>query len=95
MPPFDAEKLGANWFTAAKDMLFMLRRDILKDKDFKDEGYNYPDREPAAGRKPIRQARDFLSERGQRMITDFEGGFADARRTFYLLDVIPEHRLAL
>lgn len=95
MPPFDAEKLGANWFTAAKDMLFMLRRDILKDKDFKDEGYNYPDREPAAGRKPIQIANGFLSERGQRVASDFEGGFADARRTFYLLDVIPEHRLAL
>tara|TARA_B100001167_G_scaffold189037_1_gene153184 strand:- start:2154 stop:2957 length:804 start_codon:yes stop_codon:yes gene_type:complete len=95
MPPFNAKALGANWFTAAKDMLFMLRRDILKDKDFNDEGYNYPEREPTAGRKPIEKARDFLIGRGQRKVTDFEGGFADAGRTFYLLDVIPEHRLAL
>ena len=95
MLPFDAKKLGANWFTAAKDMLFMLRRDILQDKDFKDEGYDYPDREPAAGRNPIQIAKAFVTERGQRAMTDHESEFGDARRTFYLLDVIPEHRLAL
>ena len=95
MPPFDAEELGADWFTAAKDMLFMLRRDILRDKDFKDEGYDYPDREPAAGRNPIQIAKAFVTERGQRAMTDDESEFGDVRRTFYLLDVIPEHRLAL
>ena len=95
MPPFDAEKLGADWFTAAKDMLFNLRRDILQDKDFKDEGYDYPDREPAAGRNPIQIAKAFVTERGQRAMTDYESEFGDVRRTFYLLDVIPEHRLAL
>lgn len=95
MSPFDAEELGANWFTAAKDMLFMLRRDILQDKDFKDEGYDYPDREPAAGRNPIQIAKAFVAERGQRAMTDHESEFGDPKRTFYLLDVIPEHRLAL
>ncbi|MCP9223166.1 hypothetical protein MKP08_10430 [Erythrobacter sp. LQ02-29] len=95
MSPFNAEELGANWFTAAKDMLFMLRRDILQDKDFKDEGYDYPDREPTAGRNPIQNAKAFVTERGQRAMTDHESEFGDPRRTFYLLDVIPEHRLAL
>ncbi|MFK4004436.1 hypothetical protein [Qipengyuania sp. NPDC077563] len=95
MIPFDPEKMDARWFEAAKDILFMLRRDILKDKDFKNEGYAYPQRQPSAGRLPILKAKNVLIKWGQRSARDFEGDFANPGRTFYLLDVIPEHRLAL
>lgn len=44
--------------------------------------------------KATSDAKDFLMARGQRLPCDHEGAAGDPRRSFYLLDVIPEYRFA-
>lgn len=46
-----------------------------------------------AGDKAIKGARTFLRERGERLIHDHAGDKSCPRRTYYLLDIIPEARL--
>ena len=46
-----------------------------------------------AGDKAIKGARTFLRERGERLIHDHKGDKNCPRRTYYLLDIIPEARL--
>jgi hypothetical protein len=64
---------------------------MLRDADVKvDE-----ERNENTGLTSINRAKDFLVERGERLIPNHQGGPDCPRRTYYLLDIAPEHRLAL
>lgn len=60
--------------------------------------FDYAGGRPDAACRPWKATKasvDFLVERGAREIGDYHGALANPRRSFYLLDVIPEHRFAV
>lgn len=94
MPAFDLSSKAHQTVREAQDLLFMLRQSILQDKDFKANGESVWTRKNREGRPPIKKAIKVLENWGQREMGADKGAFDDAGRTYYLLDVIPEHRLA-
>ena len=90
LPAFSPKRLNG-WRNRAKDLLHAYRQAHLKDPDAKIGKV----RKDKTGATAINKAKDFLIERGDRLIPDHEGSATSPRRTYYLLDVIPEHRLAL
>lgn len=73
----------------------------FRDKDFESCGKEKPSvlvpgellNLGNVGLKAVRRAEEFLQSVGGRRLTDHEGSLESVRRTFYLLDVIPEARL--
>ena len=97
LPAFRRSALRPDWGQRAKELIHPLRREILPDKDFESRskaGGNAMPSDGAAGAAITKAAR-FLEDRGERLIGDHLGDEHSARRTFYLLDIIPEHRLAV
>ncbi|WJY19692.1 hypothetical protein QQS45_05605 [Alteriqipengyuania flavescens] len=94
MPAYELSPKAPDTFREAQDLLFMLRQNILHDKDFTTNEESVWERSDREGRPPIKKAAEVLKEWGQREIGADKGSLDDAGRTYYLLDVIPEHRLA-
>ncbi|WP_294045621.1 hypothetical protein [Sphingomonas sp.] len=94
MPPFDANYLGAAWNGHAKDLLHLYRRETLRDKMAPEPGVSLTHRSKNAGDASLDIACAFLSGRSQRRIGDHAGHINSVERTFYLIDIIPEARLA-
>ncbi|RYY23281.1 MAG: hypothetical protein EOP62_20705 [Sphingomonadales bacterium] len=89
---FDTSRLRRPWHGRAMDMFRLYRRELLKDVKFRNTdsvtGNRKKDGAPA-----INVAKRFLEERGERLIGDDKDKDNCPRRTFYLLDIIPEARL--
>ncbi len=66
---------------------------VLGDKDLHSRSTPDEGRAKNVGKQPMDAAAAFLSRVGERQIGDDHGGPHDDRRTLYLLDVLPEHRL--
>ena len=94
MPAYDLSTKAPNTIREAQDLLFMLRQSILHDKDFTAKEKSVWERSDREGRPPIKKAAEVLKEWGQREMGADKGSLDDAGRAYYLLDVIPEHRLA-
>lgn len=94
MPPFDLGPKTKTSVKEAQDLLFMLRQEILQDKDFTGKDESVWNRKTRDGKAPIEEAAKKLKAWNQREMIADEGAHNDPRRTYYLLDVIPEHRLA-
>ncbi len=89
-----------------KELLNAYRRVLLRDKDFGSvkrkahggeanvDSLYLQAPESDAGGPAIRKAAKFLEKRGRRRIEDHAGGPNSARRTFYILDVLPDVRLS-
>lgn len=97
LPAFRRSALRPDWGQRAKELIHPLRREILPDKDFGSRSKAGENVMPSAGAAgaAITKAAQFLEDRGERLIGDHLGDEHSARRTFYLLDIIPEHRLAV
>lgn len=89
MRPFSRSDLPKGWQKRAKLLLNLYRRELLDDKD-------YPPSEPTnnAGMAAITKAALWLERQPQRAIEDHDEKAGRDRRTLYLLDIIPEIRLA-
>lgn len=93
MPPFHEHELPARSGVAVKNMLYLYRREILRDKKAPKPEATIGDRSKNTGERPINKAKKFLLARGQRALNDDKGDINSPKRTFYLIDVIPEARL--
>lgn len=105
LPAFDPSHLYRTKKTRAKKVLGLYRRELLDAADF---GFRQPAEKAAkatetgkrrtgrikAGGPAIDVASEFLQKFGDRHIEDHEGDEDSLARTFYLLDIIPEARLA-
>lgn len=94
MPAFTLPALGRRGFLNAQDLLYLYRRELLRDKDYRNGDAPVTRRSKNKGRTTIFEAEKFLRGRGQRHIGDDHGDASSPERTFYLLDVIPEARLS-
>lgn len=94
MPQFDAEEFDAGFLERAKDLLFLYRRETLRDKIAPKADATLSYRAKNAGAEPIKAGLNFLAEAGMRAIGDDHGDPTSVSRTFYLLDVLPESRLS-
>lgn len=94
MPRFDARAFYTGWKEQAKDLLFLYRREVLRDKMAPTAESTLSMRAKNAGTDPIEIAKTFLDKAPARTIGDDHGDPASEARTLYLLDVIPESRLA-
>ena len=74
----------------AKALLAGYRDAILNDRD-----NTGAEASGGAGEQAIGKAIQFLETLGERRVEDHHGEPGSARRSYYLLDVIPEHRLSL
>ena len=92
LPAFDVARLNGGWRDRAKDLLFLYRQQLLGDSDISKDSEKRAVRSPNAGWEAIKVALDFLNN-GERLIPDDHGDENSARRTYYLLDVVPETRL--
>lgn len=92
LPAFSEDLLLDGWRTRAKELVYGYRRELLKDAGHPKD----PDRTTGtenAGWAAIQKASGFLVDRGERRIEDCVGDENCPRRTYYLLDIIPEARL--
>lgn len=96
LPPFQRRSLRMDWSKRAKELIHLLRRENMSDKDHESRSQAGGASQPSdgAGGVAITKAAEFLEGVGERLIGDHEGDEKSIRRTFYLLDVIPEVRLA-
>ena len=92
MPPFDPGEMASGWKGHARDLLQLYRRESLRDK-MAPEQFVSLDSVSNAGDEVIKVARRYLSAQSQRRIEDCGGNVVCQRRTFYLIDVVPESRL--
>lgn len=81
------------WQRRFRDLLHAWRITVVNDKDLYSRARDVDAREELTGKQPINAALAFLDRAGDRQIGDDHGDQYDVRRTFYLLDVLPEHRL--
>ncbi|WP_295562028.1 hypothetical protein, partial [uncultured Sphingomonas sp.] len=81
------------WQRRSRDLLQAWRITVLNDKDLHSRTCDGDAREELTGKQPINAALAFLDRAGDRQIGDHHGDRYDVRRTFYLLDILPEHRL--
>lgn len=91
---FDKAGLRRGSNERARNLLYVYRRAILDDKDLMSRSKDGA-RDKASGEGAIVKAGQFLKECGERLIVDHHGPQDLAARTFYLLDIIPEWRLAV
>jgi hypothetical protein len=94
MPRFDASAFDSGLKERAKDLLFLYRREVLRDKMAPTAESTLSMRAKNAGTDPIKIAMTFLGKAPARRIGDDHSDSASEARTSYLLDVIPESRLA-
>ncbi len=94
MPQFNIGALDTGLIERAKDLLFLYRREVLLDKMAPKAGSTLATRAKNAGTNPIGKGLKFLAKAPARAIGDDHGDPSSAARTLYLLDVIPESRLA-
>lgn len=94
LPRFDVGAFNNGLFERAKDLLFLYRREVLRDKMAPKVESTLSTRAKNAGTDPIEIATKFLANAPARTIGDDQGDPASEARTLYLLDVIPECRLA-
>jgi hypothetical protein len=93
-PRFDASAFDTGLIERAKDLLFLNRREVLRDKMAPTTESTLSMRAKNAGTDPIAIALEFLAKAPTRAIGDDHGDPESRARTLYLLDVIPESRLA-
>ncbi|KTW10431.1 MULTISPECIES: hypothetical protein [Sphingomonas] len=93
LPAFDRRDMPKGWQRRSRDLLQAWRITVLNDKDLHSRARDGDAREELTGKQPINAALAFLDRAGDRQIGDDHGDQYDVRRTFYLLDVLPEHRL--
>lgn len=93
MPLLDVAELGPDYLQAAQDLLFLYRREILRDKMVTKMAATLAGTSKNAGAETITAGLQFLMQARPRRIGDDEGGRESLARTMYLLDVIPESRL--
>jgi hypothetical protein len=91
LPAFAEERLQVGWRSRSKDLLFLYRRELLDDADMPRANAT---RSKNAGWTAIQVASSFLQQRSNRLIGDDVGDENSPRKTFYMLDVIPEARLS-
>ncbi|NIJ22065.1 hypothetical protein FHS95_003776 [Sphingomonas naasensis] len=94
MPPFVAGGLSPGWRDHARDLLHLYRREVLRDKTAPEPGKSLAHRARNAGNLSIEKALVFLRARSQRRIGDDAGDANSVERGYYLIDLIPEARLA-
>lgn len=96
LPAFDFKCLPHGSETQAKVLLDHYRRTVLPNTGFGcKSGRNEPiDRFNNQGAPAIRFAKNWLGELGRRKLMDFTGDINSERRTFHMLDVLPEVRLS-
>lgn len=92
LPAFSENRLSDGWRKRVKDMLYAYRLQFMTRSDARSD-LAKPGRSKNAGWAAIQKASNFLTERGERLVEDCAGKETCPRRTFYLLDVIPEARL--
>ena len=95
LPAFDQRHMPKGWRQRSRDLLHEWRSSLLKDKDLHSRSPNDIFRSERTGDQPLRAALAFMDLVGNRRIGDDHGDQSDIRRTFYLLDVLPEHRLTI
>lgn len=99
LPPFAATDLDPGWKERGRLLMTGYRRAIVKDGDL-DSGKRAAKRslndstDAANDDTFFDPAISFLTARRERKISDHEGGPTCERRTFYLLDVLPDIRLS-
>ncbi len=93
LPAFDAAMMPWGWKARSRDLLHAWRGAVQGDKDLHSRSTPDEGRAKNVGKQPMDAAAAFLSLAGDRRIGDDHGGPHDERRTLYLLDVLPEHRL--
>lgn len=84
LPPCDEASMPRSTGARVNALMDFYRSRLLREDTFQAEGIR--------SWKATDAAKVFLSQRGQRMLGDDHGAATDPRRSFYLLDVIPEHR---
>ncbi len=94
LPAFVECDMPRGWKARSRDLLHAWRSAVLGDKDLHSRSVPTDGRDPKAGKQPLEAAIAFLNRAGDRRIGEDHGDQHCERRTFYLLDVIPEHRLA-
>ena len=99
LPGFDVSELIPGWRERGRMLMTGYRRAIVQDADLdsvrRAEGRSIDDSTDAANDDTyFDPAIDFLVARGERVFADYEGGVTCERRTFYLLDVLPDIRLS-
>lgn len=90
LPAFAETQLENGWRKRIKDLLFLYRRELLKDADMPKDKI---ERSKNAGWAAIQVASSFIQKLGERQLGDDVGDENSTRKTFYLLDVIPDVRL--
>jgi hypothetical protein len=89
---FHASGLQRPWHGRAMDMFRLYRRELLKDAKISKKASVAGNRKKSGG-PAIAAAKRFLEQRGERLIGDDKGPADCLKRTFYLLDILPEVRL--
>lgn len=95
LPAFDFDHLPYGSRTTVRSLVDHYRIAVLQDsglgcKSGRDEPIADHDTQ---GQKEIDKAADWLGTLGRRKLMDFEGDINSERRTYHLLDVLPEVRL--
>ena len=96
LPAFDFSLLPYGSHTTVRSLVDHYRFAVLQDSGL---GCKSKRDEPIAdhdtqGQKEIDKAVDWLGTLGRRELMDFEGDINSERRTFHLLDILPEVRLS-
>ncbi len=94
LPAFTERNMPKGWKARSRDLLHAWRSGVLGDQNLHSRSVPTDGRDTKAGKQPLEAAIAFLNRAGDRRIGDDHGDQHCERRTFYLLDVIPEHRLA-
>ena len=94
MPQFDASASDSGWKERAKDLLFLDRREVLRDKMAPTVESTLSMRAKNAGTLLIEIAVTFLDNAPARTVGNDHDDPALEARILYSLDVIPESRLA-
>lgn len=89
LPPIDKEKLNIGWNVRSRRLLFRYRQQLLNDHMLNEVFKR------STSERTLNVVLEKLSSWGTREIGDDHASRGLERRTFYLLDIIPEHRLSL
>lgn len=92
LPAFGKRDLLRGSLKRAKRLVGLYRSAVLQDRDWEAATDAMSEN---AGEQAIGKAVEFLELLGDRRIRDHRGDRQTRRRTYYLLDIVPEHRLAI